>query len=74
MYARKRDRELQQAKLTKKGNADPVKYTLMKLREIDDCEWTTTLFLELFILFVGSWYLGCIVYMLHVIWLYTCIC
>lgn len=39
MYARKRDRELQQAKMAKKGNADPVKFTLMKLREIDDCKY-----------------------------------
>lgn len=38
MYARKRDRELQQAKMAKKGNTDPVKFTLRKLREIDDCE------------------------------------
>ena len=38
MYARKRDQELQKAKLAKKGNTDPVKFTLMKLREIDECE------------------------------------
>ena len=38
MYARKRDKDLQQAKLAKKGNADPAKYTLMKLKEIDECE------------------------------------
>lgn len=39
MYARKRDRALQQAKISKKGNADPAKYTLMKLREIDECKY-----------------------------------
>jgi len=38
MYARKRDRELQQAKISKKGNTDPAKVTLMKLKEIDDCK------------------------------------
>lgn len=38
MYARKRDREMQQAQIAKKGNANPGKFTLAKLREIDDCK------------------------------------
>lgn len=35
MYARKRDKDLQQAKISKK-TSDPAKYTLKKLREIDE--------------------------------------
>lgn len=35
MYARKRDRYMQQARMSKKGN-DPVKFTLKKLKAIDE--------------------------------------